>query len=92
MYVCVTLFFYSLLFVYRPLLQQLLPPPQLLSQQLVPVSRTPSHTPSLLIHTHTVEFDQFLAHRASKGEELPASRPRPQMQAAEERSDELFQL
>ncbi|XP_064406991.1 TOM1-like protein 2 [Halichondria panicea] len=40
----------------------------------------------------SAEFDQFLAQRANKGEGLPASRPRPQMQQAEERSDELFQL
>ena len=40
----------------------------------------------------SAEFDQFLAQRASKGETLPAERPRPQMQKAEDQSDELFSL
>lgn len=38
------------------------------------------------------EFDQFLAQRAAKGDSLPPARPRPQMQKAEDQSDELFAL
>jgi len=38
------------------------------------------------------EFDQFLAQRTTKGENLPPSRPRPKMQKAEDQSDELFSL
>ena len=38
------------------------------------------------------EFDQFLAQRAEKGEGLAPARARPQMQKAEDQSDELFAL
>lgn len=39
-----------------------------------------------------IEFDQFLAQRAVKGDSLPAARPRPQMQKQEDQLDELFAL
>lgn len=39
----------------------------------------------------SAEFDQFLAQRAEKGDSLPASR-RPQMQKADDQSDDLFAL
>ena len=71
---------------HKPQLQQL-------NQQLVLVSE-----PNVclyyvdLSHYDILEFDQFLAQRAAKGDSLPPARPRPQMQKAEDQSDELFAL
>ena len=39
-----------------------------------------------------IEFDQFLAQRVNVGTSLPPARTKPQMQKAEEQSDELFAL
>lgn len=69
----------------------LLPRLQVLSQQLVLVSK--SLLVSLCVKFLPLsEFDQFLAQRAAKGDSLPPARPRPQMQKAEDQSDELFAL
>ena len=46
-----------------------------------------THTHTMHISLSFLEFDQFLADRASKG-----GRHRPQMQKHEELNDELFQL
>ena len=48
---------------------------------------THTHTHTMHISLSFLEFDQFLADRASKG-----GRHRPQMQKHEELNDELFQL
>ncbi|XP_065900045.1 TOM1-like protein 2 [Dysidea avara] len=40
----------------------------------------------------SAEFDQFLAQRVNVGTSLPPARTKPQMQKAEEQSDELFAL
>ena len=50
-------------------------------------THTHTHTHTMHISLSFLEFDQFLADRASKG-----GRHRPQMQKHEELNDELFQL
>ena len=57
------------------------------TRQPVQVESFGTHTNTMHISLSFLEFDQFLADRASKG-----GRHRPQMQKHEELNDELFQL